>query len=516
MRGKASLAALLTAAALLLGALSGCTQEEAPPPSETPLPAPSQGLESAQPMEFVLPCYPEAGFHPLNCTNRSNLSLMGLVYDGLFELDQQFEPQFALATAASSADGLSWSIAIRDGVTFSDGTPLTAAQVVSSLNAARQSTLYGARLSGIASVTGTGNLVTITLSSPNGNLPALLDVPIFLDNGGAAPLGTGDYTLVGSDKSWHLELRESGWRQDRPKLEAIRLYAIEETDDLIYAFDTREISLVGSDITGTSALGFSGNAETVDYATTDLLYVGFNTASGPCTSADVRRALSQGMDRENIAASILSHHAQATALPAHPSSVLFDDGLNTELSYSPETMSTILTEAGWSQVDGKWNKGHSNLSLKLIVNQENSYKAAVADAIAATLNSAGVTVTVEQLTWDAYTAALAAGEYDLYLGEVRLTADFDLTVLIGPAGSLNFSRWTDAETATLLSAFRAAQGDNRSTAANALYLRLGEEMPFTPLCFKNWSILSQWGQTSGATPTQQNMFYHFAAWSVAQ
>ena len=51
---------------------------------------------------------------------------------------------------------------------------------------------------------------------------------------------------------------------------------------------------------------------------------------------------------------------------------------------------------------------------------------------------------------------------------------------------------------------------------HALYLRLGEEMPFTPLCFKNWSILSQWGQTAGATPTQQNIFYHFAAWSAAQ
>lgn len=508
--------AVLTAAAVLAGCLSGCAQAEAPLPSETPLPAPSQSVESAQPMEFVLPCYPEAGFHPLNCTNRTNLSLMGLVYDGLFELDQQFEPQFALATAASSADGLSWSIAVREGVTFSDGTPLTAAHVVSSLNAARQSSLYSARLSGIASVTGEGNLVTITLSSPNGNLPALLDVPIFLDNGGAVPLGTGDYTLVGSDKSWHLELRETGWRQDRPKLAAIRLYAIEETDDLIYAFDTREISLVGSDITGTSALGFSGNAETVDYATTDLLFVGFNTASGACTSADVRRALSQGIDRENIAASILSHHAQASALPAHPSSVLFDDGLNTELSYSPETLSTILTEAGWTQVDGKWNKGHSALSLTLIVSQENSYKLAVADAIAATLNAAGVSVTVERMTWESYTAALAAGAYDLYLGEVRLTADFDLTVLIGPAGALNYSRWSDAETASLLAAFRAAQGDDRKTAADALYLRLGEEMPFTPLCFKNWSILSQWGQTAGATPTQQNIFYQFAAWSVAQ
>ena len=515
MKGRRLCALLL--AALLTAGLSACARAGTgtPQPEDTPAPSTAQTQESAQPMEFVLPCYPEAGFHPLTCNNRTNLSLMGLVYDTLFELDQHFEPQFALATAASSADGLSWTIAIRDGVTFSDGTALTAAQVVSSLNAARQSSLYSARLAAISSVSGEGNLVTITLSSPNGNLPALLDVPIFLDNGGAVPLGTGDYTLVGADKSWHLELRDTGWRRERPKLETIRLYAIDETDDLIYAFDTREISLVGSDITGTSALGFSGNAETLDYATTDLLYIGFNTASGACTSATVRRALAQGIDREVIASSALSHHAVATALPVHPDSSLFDEGIHTELSYSPQTMSTMLTEDGWTQTDGVWSKGHSTLALKLIVNQENSYKVAAANAIAASLGNAGVTVTVEPLTWDNYTAALTGGDYDLYLGEVRLTADFDLTVLIGAGGALNYRNWTDGETATLLSAFRAAQGDSRKTAAANLFLRLGEEMPFTPLCFKNWSILSQWGQTAGASPTQQNIFHDFAQWEIA-
>ena len=506
---------LLLAAALTVG-LSACGEEiETLQPTPTPSQSQAQAQESAQPMEFVLPCYPEAGFHPLTSNNRTNLALMGLVYDTLFELDEQFQPQFALATAASSADGLSWTIAIREGVTFSDGTPLTAAHVVSCLNAARQSTLYSARLAGITSVTGAGNLVTVALSSPNGNLPALLDIPIFLENGGAVPLGTGDYTLVGSDKSWHLELRDQGWRRERPKLETIRLYAIDETDDLIYAFDTREISLVGSDITGTSALGFSGNAETVDYATSDMLYVGFNTASGICTSATVRRALSQGIDRETIAASALSHHAVATALPIHPNSPFFDAGINTELSYSLQTMSTMLTEAGWSQVDGKWSKGHTELALKLIVNQENSYKVAAANAIAASLGGGGVTVTVETLPWDSYTAALTGGDYDLYLGEVRLTADFDPTVLIGPAGALNYSRWTDADTAALLSAYRAAQGDTRKTAAAQLCLRLGEQMPFAPLGFKNWSILSQWGQTAGASPTQQNIFHDFAQWEIA-
>ena len=46
--------------------------------------------------------------------------------------------------------------------------------------------------------------------------------------------------------------------------------------------------------------------------------------------------------------------------------------------------------------------------------------------------------------------------------------------------------------------------------------RLLEEVPFTVLCFKNRSALTQWGQVSGMTPTQQNLFYRFADWEVTK
>ena len=54
-----------------------------------------------------------------------------------------------------------------------------------------------------------------------------------------------------------------------------------------------------------------------------------------------------------------------------------------------------------------------------------------------------------------------------------------------------------------------------SRAAEALYLRLTEVPPFVVLCFKNGSVLTQWRQISGLTPTQQNIFYEFAQWNIA-
>ena len=78
--GKGRLAALLLAAALMAAA-GGCTQPSDPlavtPPAVSAAPTPSP--ETAEPMDFVLPCYPQSGFHPISGANRTNLTLAGLM-----------------------------------------------------------------------------------------------------------------------------------------------------------------------------------------------------------------------------------------------------------------------------------------------------------------------------------------------------------------------------------------------------------------------------------------------------
>ena len=511
--GKRKKSLRLLAAVLLLGTvLSACGEgEPAPTPTPTQAPAPTA---TAQPKEFALPCYPEAGFHPIQGSNRTNLALGGLLYDGLYELDQTFMPQPALATGYTvSSDGLSWTFALRGGVTFSDGTPMTAADVAASLTQAKNSVLYGNRLAGISSAQAGEGSVTVRLTSPNGNLPALLDVPVVRETGGT-PLGTGSYVLQQSGESYILQRRNDGWHTPAPALETIPLRTVEEANDLLYAFDTQEISLVGTDFTGVGALGFSGSFETVDYPTANMLYIGFNTARGPCRDAAVRRALGRGMNRDSICSALLSRHAVAATLPAHPASGVYDPETAGTLKYSPQEMDSILAQAGWSRTDGSYQKGRGKLELTLLVNQDNSYKTGVADAIGRDLTAAGVSVTVKKLSWEDFTAALSAGDFDLYLGEVKMSADFDPSPLLG-GGALNYGKYNDPTAAGLLSAFRAAQGEERQAAAKALYERLGEQAPFAVLCFKNWSMLTQWGQVSNATPTQQNLFCGFGNWSFA-
>lgn len=502
--------------AVSLSLLPGCGSEEAddvPQDSETPV---QQSETPAEPVAFTLPYDATDALDPLAGTSTTNQALAGLVYQGLFELDTAFAPQPLLcASYTVSEDQTVWTFTLRDGVTFSDGTPLTAAHVAASLNTARSSTLYAARLAQVASVKAGENTVTVTLSAPNGTLPALLDIPITLPaaEGDSAPLGTGPYYYDAENGEPVLTANPNCWQQFDLPVERIPLHSVSSADDRIAAFDTGVISLISSDLTGTNALGYSGSYETWDCPTTSMLYLGFNCASGPCQYAALRQAISRSIDRSTVATTLLSGHAAPAVLPVSPASALYDETLADELGYSMSAAAQLLQDGGYSlNDDGVLIRRKKPVELTLLVNTDNSFRVSIADYLATELSKLGLTVTVTKLPWTEFLTALQAGQFDLYLAQVKMTADFDPTALL--TGSLNYGGFWSENTNALLAAFRAASDDTRADAASALYADLASALPFTPLCFLNTSVLTQWGMVSGLDPTPQNPFYHFHTWEI--
>ena len=138
----------LLLAGLLL--LAGCAAPEAGETQTPPAPSPSQEVQSRV---FTLARTQES-LHPILSTDRVNLALTGLLWEGLFELDQSFQPQNVLCQSYQvSEDGLTWTFALRAGVTFSDGSALTAGDAAASLELARTSDRFSGRLAGVRQVT---------------------------------------------------------------------------------------------------------------------------------------------------------------------------------------------------------------------------------------------------------------------------------------------------------------------------------------------------------------------------
>ena len=150
--------------------------------------------------------------------------MASLLYEGLFRLDQTFTPQPLLcASYTYDSETLTYKLTLRDGVVFSDGSPLTAADVKTTLNAARSSARYARRLSDVKSISAGDGAVTLTLNRPNTGLPALLDIPI-LKSGTekhSVPLGTGPYLYDESSESC-LIASQNWWRHISQPVQRIR------------------------------------------------------------------------------------------------------------------------------------------------------------------------------------------------------------------------------------------------------------------------------------------------------
>ncbi len=499
---KYTLPAVLLAFLLLL---TGCTEELNQPDEPSPKPSASIVPVSA-PERFALPYYSEASLHPITGTTHANLVVGSLVYQGLFELDNTFTAHGVLCSEASvSEDGLTWTLTLCDAI-FSDGSPVTADDVVTSLELARTSTLYAARLSAVHRVAANEDgTVSIVLAQPNSLLPNLLDIPIIHDNGdGSMPLGTGPYTFVEDDGP----LRLSRWKSAPDTApDEIALEPIQSADELIYAFDAGNISLVLSDMTGTNALGYSSGYEVFRYPTTTMLYVGFQTASGPCQDPLIRQAVSRSFDRETVTGSLLAGYGAATCLPFSPYSALYDAAYEAPLAYDP-VAEELLEQAGYyAGEDGRLYRSRSALALTFVVNTDNTFKLAVAEYLAAQLTELGISVDLQKLSWEDYVTALEKGQFDLYLAEVALTADFDLSPLLTQDGPLNYGGYAEEETEELLALLCAAGEGDLPLAAAAFLERFCADLPLAPLCFKDYAVLTQWGSISGLTPTRQNPFY---------
>lgn len=485
---------------VLLLSLPACGGTPAPavsaPPADT-----SQAEQPPRELKpFTLAFYPEFSLHPVLAGSRANLTLAPLLYESLFTVDASFQAQPALCrNFAVSEDKLSWTFTLRSGVTFSDGTPLTGQIAADALNLARgDGSRYQARLSDVAAVTASEespDQLVITLRRPNGSLPLLLDIPIALGDG-SRPAGTGPYVLAEDEAS--LTAREG---RTLP-LSSIPLRAVTESDELIYAFDAGEVSLVDVDLTASNAMGYGGNYQTWDYPTADFLYLAFNAQKGVFRSAEARRAVCLAVDRDTAASTVYANHAISALHPVHPNSPL-EQPTETPLFYDPEGLADQVSRLRLS-----------GSRLVFLVNSENAAKVSAAQLIAYQLEAAGFSVELKQLPFEDYTAALAWGEFDLYLGETVLTADFDLSPLLSSAGALNYGGWTHEAADGLLSDMRSTAPEEKRSLAGTFLALLDEQAPIAPILFKNGSVLTQWGQLSGLNPVRGNVFYQMENWNV--
>ena len=147
---------------------------------ETTLP-PSPPMSAEQKLSLVY--YPEKTLNPYLCADYTNRTLFSLLYQPLYALSPEGEAQPILCSGYQLSRDRKTHVFAVEKATFADGTTLTAADVVLSLEAARKGTVYAGRFTYIdqISVTADGESVQITTTIPYENLDILAGKPVSLD-----------------------------------------------------------------------------------------------------------------------------------------------------------------------------------------------------------------------------------------------------------------------------------------------------------------------------------------------
>lgn len=473
----------------------------------------------------------DGDMNPVTAQNANNMQFWSLLYDSVFIVENDFTVSSEIVREYNSSDYEWWVFYINSDITFHDGSPLTATDIVYSINRARQYDYYRSRLDCIYGISAMGDdCFAISLDAPNSQFPALLNVPIIKEGSlnDTVPPGTGPYMM---DDSGDKLVAYEGYRHysDLP-VDTVYLKEYMDTSAKISAFEASLIDVVTNDPTGMYNLGYGSSNEIRYYETSNMHYIGFNFSGRYFSSAIARTAVGAAIDREGIVEDYMGNCGVAAALPLHPVSALYDDAYAHQYGYDLEKSEALFRNFGVKDYDADGVLEIMitgivvEIDINFIVNTDSTVKLEAARRIAETMNSMGIKTTLHELSWDDYVKALEEGNFDMYYGEVRMTPDWDLRYLFEPYTvtrdpddmdkGMNYANCFDEKYVALYEAYLAAGEDSRNLAYSEVVKYISENGAIIPICFERQEMLTHRGVVSGINATQYDIFNRFYEWTI--
>lgn len=449
-----------------------------------------------QKQDITMAFYPGKSFNPFISTDYTNRALIPLIYQGLFTVDRNYDPKPILCKSYTMTEDMRTYVFYLHNATFSDGTVLTAQDVVASLNAAVESEVYGGRFHYVKEVTATPDSgVMVKLAVPYENLPILLDVPILkaseLDRD--RPVGTGPYRLDATPEGMRLYRRTDWWCRAVLNVtnDMITLIPAEDTVYIRDEFEFGDINLVCANPVSNDHADYRCDYELWDCESGIFLYLGCNMESEVFSDSSVRSALTFAIDRHKLAP-FYRGFARPTTLPASPLSPYYSPGLASRYEHNPALFAQAVISA---QMAGR--------EVTLLVNKDDIFRVQAGRAIADMLTECGLTVVMSELDTTAYRRALRNGKYDLYLGQTKLSPNMDLTTFFHNEGDIHYGGINDVTLNALCQEALANQGNYYN-----LHQQVSGDGRITSIAFLNYAVYADRGLMSNMLPARDNIFYY--------
>jgi glutathione transport system substrate-binding protein len=281
-------------------------------------------------------------------------------FEGLFRWTPRGLVPWLAKDVQVSPDGKSWTLKLREGVTFHDGTPFNAQAVKFNLERIRDGKgfAYAGLLAPLADIKAVGDhTVQIALKAPYGPFRALLGFIYFGmqsptalqkhgEDSGSHPVGTGAFRFQSWQRGAELVLvRNEGYWGDKAYLDRIVVTAIPDFNGRVSALEAGDADVI-VEVPPSEVARLSKNSriQVLSQITSRNQWLRFNLLKPPLDKVPVRRAVAHATNRDAYIKSVMHGQASQARNIVGPGVVAY-----TELEpipYDPARAKELLAQAG--------------------------------------------------------------------------------------------------------------------------------------------------------------------------
>ncbi|MBN9346422.1 MAG: ABC transporter substrate-binding protein, partial [Devosia sp.] len=316
-----------------------------------------------------------------------------------------------------SEDGLTVTFKLKDGVTWHNGAPFTAADVVYSIKRVQNPDVgspFAPQLAGIKSAEAPDDhTVVLTLANTVPGILANLDVIQIVNEAtieaiNTAPVGTGPFKFVNWAPGDHIRVEAYPEHRNAPKLAAIEWRIVPDSQARLAGLQDGSLQMVAL-VDGKDVVQAQGAGIEVIQTKPYILYENFNinTTRAPFDDKRVRQALAHAFDRDAYTKTVWFGFARPTINPVPPEMPTYLPDSAGRYPYDPDKAAALLAEAGFTK--------DNPLKMEILTIQGFDTLKAMALLLQDTLNRLGHDVTVREL------------EVTVWVDRILTNPDFDIT-----------------------------------------------------------------------------------------
>lgn len=449
----------------------------------------------------------------------------GNIYEGLYQYgdrDTTVLPCLATELPDISTDGLTYTIKLRQGVKFHDGTTFDAEAIVASWERQLEPLLdpdmpYATFVFGEEAI-GSGlkaievvdeYTVKLTMRAPSSaflkNMAMTLAAPIVSPTALAAndnnvsrtPCGTGPYKFESWTPADNVKLVafDDYWdTANKAKTKNIVFKVIPENATRVTALLNGEVDIIdGVDVSSAEQI-LNGGYSLFSEPGMTINYMAFNTESGVCTDQAVRKAIAQAINVEELVYSLYGEYAEV-ANSVMPHFMAPYDVSIVQTAYDPEASKTALAA-----------KNITEIKCIAYTNPRpyNTRGQALAETIQGYLDKVGVKMIIDTYDWTTYKSKVQTESFDIcFYGWTGDNGDPDnfMNLLADSNWSMNVARFDDpAYKALIKKGLETPEGPDRDAVYKQCEQMVADKQP--------WLVLSHSKNLCGLNPKVKDFFYH--------